>query len=91
MTPRRLLRHAFSDNEARAAAHDGGFDAIPILRPDGSVREFWSRGDRVRVRIVGQHRVPHDSAIEELLPALGKQIAQFVRSKSSLSAYRRLW
>jgi len=78
MTPRRLLKLAFSDDEARAVADDLGFDAVPVLRPDGSVREFWSRADRARVRIIGSHKVPHDSAIERLLPALGEHVAQFV-------------
>lgn len=53
MTPRRLLKHAANDADAQAADR-GGFDAVPLLRPDGLVREFWSRADRKpRPRQVG--------------------------------------
>ena len=84
MTPRSLLRHAVDDEEGAAAADDGGFDAVPILRRDGSVREFWSRDDRDRLRITRQHRVPHDSTIERILPALGAGVVQFVYYRSEM-------
>ena len=84
MTPRRLLRHAVDDREGATAADDGGFDAVPILGRDGSIREFWSRNDRKRLRITRQFRVEHDSTIERILPTLGAHIVQFVYYRSEM-------
>ncbi len=84
MTPRRLLKLAVNDAGAQAAADHGGFDAVPILRRDGSVREFWSRVDRKRMRITRKHSIPHDSTVERLLPALGAHIVQFVYYHSEM-------
>jgi hypothetical protein len=84
MTPRRLLKHAVDDAEAQATADQKGFDAVPILGQDGSVREFWSRADRKRMRITRQHRIPHDSTVERLLPALGAHVVQFVYYRSEM-------
>ncbi len=84
MTPRRLLRHAVDDADGAAAADDGGFDAVPILGRDGSVREFWSRNDHKRLRISRQHSIAHDSTIERILPTLGAHIVQFVYYRSEM-------
>src|ERR1019366_9049007 len=84
MTPRRLLRHAVDDREGATAADDGGFDAVPILGRDGSIREFWSRNDRKRLGITRQFRVEHDSTIERILPALGAHVVQFVYYRSEM-------
>lgn len=84
MTPRRQLKHAADDADAEAAASQGNFDAIPILRRDGLVHEFWSRADHRRVRISGQHRTLHDSTVERLLPALGSHVIQFVCYRSEM-------
>jgi len=84
MTPRRLLRHAIDDPEGATAADNEGFDAIPMLGRDGSVREFWSRNDRKRLRITRQHRIAHDLTIERILPTLGAHIVQFVYYRSEM-------
>jgi hypothetical protein len=84
MTPRRQLRHAADGADAEAAADHGGFDALPLLRRDGAVHQFWSRAERRSVRIAGQHRILHDSAIERLLPALGNHVVQFVYYRSEM-------
>jgi hypothetical protein len=84
MTPRRLLKHASSDVNAAAAAARGGYDAVPILRRDGLVHEFWSRTESRRLRISRQHRTPHDSTVERLLPALGAHVIQFVYYQSEM-------
>ena len=84
MTPRRLLKHVANEADAKAVADRGGFDAVPLLRRDGLVREFWSRGERKPVRIARQHRTLHDSMVERLLPALGKHVVQFVYYRSEM-------
>jgi hypothetical protein len=84
MTPRRLLTHAPGDIDAAAAADQGGFDAVPLLRRDGLVREFWSRADRKRILIARRHRTPHDSTIDRLLPKLGAHVVQFVYYRSEM-------
>jgi hypothetical protein len=84
MTPRRQLRHAADEAGAEATANREGFDAIPLLRRDGAVHEFWSRAERRRVRITGQHRTLHDSSVERLLPALGNHVIQFVYYRSEM-------
>jgi hypothetical protein len=84
MTPRRLLKHGSNDADAAAAADRGGYDAVPILRRDGLVREFWSRAESRRLQISRQHRTPHDSTVERLLPALGAHVIQFVYYQSEM-------
>ena len=84
MTPRRLLKHALCDADAVAAADRECYDAVPILRRDGLIREFWSRTDARRMRITRQHRTPHDSNVERLLPALGAHVIQFVYYRSEM-------
>lgn len=84
MTPRRQLRYAADMADAEATAHREGFDALPLLRRDGAVHQFWSRAEHRRVRIAGQHRTLHDSAIERLLPALGDHVIQFVYYRSEM-------
>jgi hypothetical protein len=84
MTPRRLLQHAANEADAEAEADRGGFDAVPLLRRDGIVHEFWSREERKPLRIARQHRTVHNSMVERLLPALGKHVVQFVYYRSEM-------
>jgi hypothetical protein len=84
MTPRRQLKHAVNDAAAKVVAEYGGFDAVPLLRPDGLVREFWSRVERKSIRISGQHRTLHDSTVERLLPSLGNHVIQFVYYRAEM-------
>jgi len=65
-------------------ADQQGFDAVPLLRRDGLVREFWSQPDRKPLRIVRRHRISHDAPIERLLPALGAHVVQFVYYRSEM-------
>ena len=84
MTPRRLLRSASSDAEARKVADDEGFDAVPLVRKDGLVREFWNRTTGKRTRLTIRNSTPHDAPVERLLPALGGHVAQFVFYRSEM-------
>src|SRR5688572_21166981 len=84
MTPRRLLRHARTDADAKRIADSDPFDAVPLIGKNGVVREFWSRSDGQRSRITRRHSTPHDKGVENLLPALGSHIVQFVFYRSEL-------
>ena len=84
MTPRRQLRHAASNAEAAKAAEKEDFDAIPLTRPDGLVREFWSRADERRIRIRQEYRISYDAPVERLLPPLGSHVIQFVYYRSEM-------
>lgn len=84
MTPRRFLKQAADETTAKMAADRGGFDAVPILRRDGLVTQFWSRAAGAKIRISRQHKTRHDSMIEQLLPMLGAHIVQFVYYRSEL-------
>jgi hypothetical protein len=84
MTPRNLLRFAPSDVQAEKLATMLGFDAVPISRADGRIREFWSAVEHRRLRIGSAHRASHDSAIEAVLPRLGDHIIQFVHYRSEV-------
>jgi hypothetical protein len=86
MTPRNLLRFASSDAKAEKLAKALGFDAVPISRADGKIREFWSRVENPRVRVGSAHRTSHDSVIETVLPRLGDRIIQFVHYRSEVVA-----
>lgn len=84
MTPRRLLLHAQTDEEAYKVANREGFDAVPIIGKDGLFRDFWSQPDAQRIRITRRNRTPYDSAVERLLPALGGHLVQFVYYRSEM-------
>lgn len=84
MTPRRLLRHASTDVEAEQIAARYGFDAVPVVRKDGLVRDFWSRTAGQQRRITRRYSTPHDAPLERLLPALGGHIVQFVFYRSEM-------
>ncbi len=84
MTPRRLLRHARTDAEAQKLARKQSYDAIPIIRKDGLVREFWSRSDEQKIRITRRHSAQHNVPVERLLPVLGAHIVQFVYYRSEM-------
>jgi transposase len=84
MTPRNLLKFALSDIQAEKLATTLGFDAVPISRVDGRIREFWSAVEQRRLRIGSAHRTPHDSVIEAVLPRLGDHIIQFVHYRSEV-------
>lgn len=84
MTPRRLLRHARTDADAKRIADSGLFDAVPLIGNNGVVREFWSRSEGQRSRITRRHSTSHDAAIEKLLPALGSHTVQFVFYRSEM-------
>jgi hypothetical protein len=84
MTPRRLLRHAKTEADAKKLADIELFDAVPLSGKNGVVREFWSRSDGQRSRISRRHSTSHDKGVETLLPALGSHIVQFVFYRSEL-------
>jgi hypothetical protein len=79
MTPRSLL-HCVEKHELASAqkiAEEKKYDAVPIIER-GSIRLFWSSQDRSSVRITKEHRLPHDTPIEDLLPRFKARGVQFV-------------
>lgn len=84
MTPRNLLQLRSTDEAAAMLSRRAGYDAVPISRSDGKVREFWNAIEHRRVRIEKRHRIAHDAPIESLLSPLGDHTVQFVHYRSEL-------
>ena len=84
MTPRRRLLNAMTDDEANQVAQENGFDAVPFINSDGSVREYWSKDANRRLPITRRHRTLYDEPVERLLKVLGAHVIQFVFYRSEM-------